>query len=263
MYSSVQAISFVDNSLLPTMAKRTASQASEGAVKEFPVIAVEDFDMDLFEVKERGKKADGMPVFVTSYNHHKLTLNLTTGKKWLQVKYRLERGMLDATLESSKESNTLKVTLAVNEQVAATVLKIEDAVKTKLLPKLMETDLHKEAKWYASVKEGLFAAKVVMDSKRTEHMTHFKVRPFQKDVVVVSGKEQLQPLLQDYAGFERAQAKVVVSADSVWVMPRKGTNAPMAGIFWKIHHFIVDLPEHVRWVVPDVFEDVDWDDKEE
>ena len=82
MYSSAQATSFAasDSSFLPTMAKRTASQASEAAVKDFPIISFGDFDNSLFAVKERGLSKDKLPVFVTSYNQKKLTLNLTPGK---------------------------------------------------------------------------------------------------------------------------------------------------------------------------------------
>jgi hypothetical protein len=46
-------------------------------------------------------------------------------------------------------------------------------------------------------------------------------------------------------------------------MAGEDSGITRAGINWKIHHFVVDLPERVRWVVPDVFEDVCWDDKED
>ena len=70
MHSSAQANSVVapDASLLPAMAKRTATEASEATVVEFPVTALEDFDAQLFEIKVRGKKKDGTVAIAPAYN---------------------------------------------------------------------------------------------------------------------------------------------------------------------------------------------------
>ena len=111
MYSRAQANSFVlPSDELPAMAKRTASQASGAAVKDFPVTDYQDFDIDLLEVKDRGLKKAGAPVLVASYNQQKLTLNLTPGKKWAQVKWRIQPGRYDKS-----DSASMKVTLSVGE----------------------------------------------------------------------------------------------------------------------------------------------------
>jgi len=272
MYPRAQAKSFVlppaDESLLPAMAKRTASQASEAAVKDFPVTDFQDFDINLFEVKERGLKKDGTPVFVTSYNQQKLTLNLTPGKKWVQVKWRIQAGLYD-----KEDASTMKVTLAVGEKVAATIRKIEDAVKPVVLQKLktafpvLDTvdaaSLHMI--WHEAIKQDdLFTAKVVLDSKNPAQLTKFMARPFQQAVVEVAGKAQLQPLLNENSGFMGAKARAAVSAESVWIMLDQQQSRPMqAGITWKIQHFMVDLPEQVRWQVPNVFANASWDDDDE
>ena len=247
------------------MAKRTASQASEGVVKEFPITEIADFDLDLFQVKERGLNKEGLPTFVTSYNQQRLTLNLTSGKKWLQVKWRIQASMYD-----KEDPSKLKVSLAVDEEAAATIQKIEDAVKAAVLPKLKATLSPKndasDHYWHSSLKEGVFTPKVVLDAKNASSLTHFKVRPFHKDVIDVAGKDQLQPLLNENAGFMGAKARAVVSLDSVWVLHAdgaKGVHPATAGIFWKVNRFMVDLPEQVRWVVPDVFANASWDDDEE
>ena len=260
MHSSAQATSFAasDSSFLPAMAKRTETEMSEGAVRAFTVIDYKDFDVSLLSVKDQGKDKQGLPVFVASYNNQKLTLNLTPGKKWLQVKYKVESSMYD-----KPTCDFWRVKLVVDDQVAETIVKIEDEVKKELLPKLASADAQGESAWKPAVEEGLFTAKLIHYAKNPSQLTQCKVRPFKKDVQVVAGFEQLKPLLSQNNHFVGAQSKVVVAAESVWIMPRENQLPPRAGIKWKIHHFVVDLPEPVRWIVPDVFEDVCWDDKED
>ena len=264
MYSRAQANSFVlpsDESSAPAMAKRTAtemSDASEGTVKAFTVVDYKDFDVSLLSVKDRGKKADGTPVFVTSYNSQKLILNLTPGKKWLQVKYKVEASNFDAAT-----CEFWRVKLVVDEQVADTIVKIEDEVKKEVIPALQTADAQKEAAWKPAVEEGLFTAKLIHSAKHPAQLTQCQVRPYKKEAVTAAGWEQLTPLLTESNRFMAAQSKVVVAAESVWILPREGSLPPRAGIKWKIHHFVVDLPERVRWVVPNVFENVCWDDKED
>ena len=262
MYSSAQATSFVsqtasDSSFLPTMAKRTASQASEAIVKEFVVTPIDAFDINLFAVKERGVKKDGTPVFVTSYNQQRLTLNLAPGKKqWLQVKYKIQASMYD-----KEDATNLKVTLAVDEAVAETITRIEDVIKKVVTEKLKKTFGEDDHRWHTAVKENLFTSKAALDAKKEGSLTQFKVRPFKKDVVNAAGKEQLQPLLDQRSGFLGAKAKATVSPYSVWIL-KKGGEPATAGILWKIHNATVDLPEQVRWVAPDVFADASWDDSD-
>ena len=268
MYSSAQATSFAasDSSFLPTMAKRTASQASEAAVKDFPIISFGDFDNSLFAVKERGLSKDKLPVFVTSYNQQKLTLNLTPGKSWLKVKYPIEKAM-----NGDWNSNTQKVTLNVSEEMASVIKGVEETVEKAVMEKLVAVDKepYGRPKWRSALWEGSFSAKLVLDSKKTEYLTQCRVRPFNKDVVVVAGKEQLEPLLAENNYFQGAKAKVVVSPDSVWIIRKDPAAARVdgvsftAGIYWKIHHFMADLQEPVRYAVPDIFANASWSDEEE
>lgn len=273
MYSRAQANSFVspDDSLVPAMAKRTHSQMSSEVVeKECPVTAIQDVDTSLLTVKQTGLNEKGMPVFSAKYDKHRLILNLT--KKWLQVKWRIEPSMYD-----DQDAKNLKVTLVVDDETAATLQKIEDAVKPYALQKVEDhmtkttppssmfkgNDLRK---WHTSINQNLFTAKVSVVSKTPSYLTQFKVRPFQKDVVAVAGKEQLQPLLDEHWGFMRAKAKVVVSLDSIYALPGQPYQSTV-GIFWKIQQIMVDLPEqpereNIRWVIPDVFVDASWDDEE-
>jgi hypothetical protein len=244
------------------MARRTASQAFEGTVKEFLITEFQDFDMNLFQVKERGVNKEGLPVFVTSYNQQRLTLNLTSGRKWLQVKWRIQASMYD-----KEDPNKLKVSLAVGDEVAATIQTIEDAVKSVVLPKLKTVMLPVFAggdhNWHSAIRDNVFTPKITLDAKNIASVTQFKVRPFQKDVVNVAGKDQLLPLLNENSGFMGAKARAAVSPDSIWILKGLGSDPSTAGIFWKIHHIMVDLPEQVRWVVPDVFANASWDDDEE
>ena len=258
MYSRAQAKSFVlpsDESSAPAMAKRTATEASEasdGSLKRFTIVDYSDFDVSLLSIKDRGKKSDGTPVFVASYNSQKLVLQLTPGKKWLQVKYRIEQGLYDGP-----NCDGFKVKLVVGEQVAQTIAQIEEEVRKVVAAKLPD------AVWKPAVEEGLFTAKLIHTAKNPSQLTQCRVRPFGKDVVTLAGAEQLTTPLQENNGFMGGQAKAVVAAESVWIMGCADSSPTRAGIKWKIHHFVVDLPERVRWVVPDVFEDVCWDDKED
>ena len=234
------------------MAKRTASQAAEPTVKEFPVTALEDFDIGLFAAKARGLKKDGTRVFSTSYNHQKFTVNLTTGKKWLQVKYRIQAS------DYAQNDNKLKVKLIVNDDVVSLISSVEEEVKKVVLAE------EKNAVWHSALKDDTFAANLVMASKSADYLTQCKVRPYQKDVVLVSGKEQLEPLLKENSCFMGAKAKVMVSLESVWVMKndKDAKDAPTAGMTWEINNLMVDLPEQIRYVAPDVFADASWDDEE-
>jgi hypothetical protein len=257
MYSRAQAKSFVlpaDESSAPAMAKRTAtemSDASECALKRFTVVDYNAFDASLLSVTDRGKKPDGTPVFVASYNSQKLVLQLTPGKKWLQVKYRIDQGIYDVN------KDFLKVKLVVGEQVAQTIAHIEEKVKKAVTSKLPD------AVWKMAVEEGLFTAKLIHIAKNPSQLTQCKVRPFGKDVVTLAGEEQLRQPLRENNFFMGAKAKAVVAAESVWIMAGEDSGVTRAGVNWKIHHFVVDLPERVRWVVPNVFENVCWDDKED
>ena len=251
MFGSAQATSSVasDVPFLPTMAKRTASQAAEPTVKEFPVTALEDFDIGLFAAKARGLKKDGARVFTTSYNHQKFTVNLTTGKKWLQVKYRIQAS------DYAQNDNKLKVKLIVNDDVVSLISSVEEEVKKVVLAE------QKNAVWHSALKDDVFSANLVLEAKEEKYLTQCKVRPFQKEVVVASGKEKIQPLLKENSGFMGAKAKVLVALESVWTMKKDG-DAPTVGIDWKINHLMVDLPEQMHYVVPDVFADASWDDEE-
>ena len=48
---------------------------------------------------------------------------------------------------------------------------------------------------------------------------------------------------------------------SVWIMKEK-TGALKAGVNWRIVNFMVDVPEKICHVFPNVFENVSWDDEE-
>jgi len=268
MYSRAQANSFVlpsDEPLLPAMARRTASEMSEAAVRDFPITDFQDFEIDLLEVKDRGLKKDGTPTLVASYNQQKLTLNLTPGSNWAQVKWRIQPGLYDKS-----DTASMKVTLSVGEAVAATIFKIEETVKAVVLQKLKKAfpvlgeldanGLHKI--WHGAMKdEDLFSAKVVLESKNADKLTKFTVRPFQKSVVEVVGKDRLQPLLNENSGFMGAKARAAVSAESIWIILDQQSRPTSAGILWKIQHMMVDLPEQVRWHVPNPFANASWDDE--
>jgi hypothetical protein len=192
------------------MAKRTAtemSDASEGTVKAFTVVDYKDFDVSLLSVKDRGKKADGTPVFVASYNNQKLILNLTPGKNRLQVKYKVEASNFDAAT-----CEFWRVKLVVDEQVADTIVKIEDEVKKEVIPALQTADAQKEAAWKPAVEECLFTAKLIHSAKYPAQLTQCQVRPYKKDAVAAAGWEQLTPLLNESNRFMSAQSKVVVAA---------------------------------------------------
>ncbi len=269
MYSRAQANSFVlpsDEPLLPAMARRTASQMSEAAVRDFPVTDYQDFDIELLEVKDRGLKKDGTPTLVASYNQQKLTLNLTPNNKWAQVKWRIQPGLYDKS-----DTSSMKATLSVGEAAAATIFKIEETVKavvlqklTRAFPVLGELDaVGLNQIWHGALKdEDLFSAKVILEAKTPDRLTKFKIRPFQKAVVEVAGKEQLQPLLNENSGFMGAKARATVSAESIWIILDPASRPTQAGILWKIQHLMVDLPEQVRWQVPNVFANASWDDEE-
>ena len=160
-----------------------------------------------------------------------------------------------------EDATNLKVTLAVDEAAAETITRIEDVVKKVVTEKLKTTFGEDDHRWHTAVKENLFTPKAALDAKEEGSLTQFKVRPFKKDVVNAAGKEELQPLLDQRSGFIGAKAKATVSPDSVWILKNAGEPAT-AGIFWKIYNVMVDLPEQVRWVVPDVFPDASWDDSD-
>jgi hypothetical protein len=251
MYSSAQATSFVapDASFLPAMAKRTASEASEATVVEFPVTALEEYDSQLFEVKVRGKKKDGTVAIAPAYNGKRLTLNL---KKWTEVKYRIRP--YDYTVESVAEFQALKVTLVADNDICSTINSVEEAVKKVVL------EQHANCKWHSSLQEDLFSAKLVVEAKDPTQLTQCRVRPFQKDVVVAAGKAQVEPLLNEYSEWARSRAKVAVTLHNVWIM-RDGAGFK-AGATWRIVNIMVDLPEKIRHVFPDVFANASWDDDE-
>ena len=261
MYSSAQATSFAvsDSSFLPAMAKRTASEMSEGAANSFTVVDYNAFDISLFSVKETVDEK-GFPQFKTGYDRQKLVLNLTPGSKWCEVKYKLELGKFD-----KPDCPFWRVKLVVDEQVAELINQIENEVKKDVLPKVASADSQNECAWKPAVEESLFCAKLIHFSKYPKLLTQCKVRPFKKNVVAVAGSEQLRPFLSEYNQFQGARSKLVVAAESVYILARdaKTGKPPLAGIEWKIHHFVVDLPEPVRWFVPDVFVDICWDDKDE
>lgn len=251
MFGSAQATNSTDSDVpfLPAMAKRTASQASEPTVKEFPVTALEDFDIGLFAAKARGLKKDGTRVFVTSYKHQKFTVNLTTGKKWLQVKYRIQAS------DYAQNDNKLKVKLIVNDDVASLISSVEEEVKKVVLAE------QKDAVWHSALKDDVFSANFVLEAKEEKYLSQCKARPFQKEVVMASGKEKVQPLLKANSGFMGAKAKVLVALENVWTM-KKDSDTSTVGIEWKINHLMVDLPEQMQYVIPDVFADASWDDEE-
>ena len=144
MLSSAQETSFVafDASLLPAVAKRTATEASEATVREFPITALEDYDPQLFEVKARGKKKDGTVAIAPAYNGKRLTLNL---KKWTEVKYRVRP--YDAVIESVAEFQALKVTLVVDNDFCLAISRVEEQVKKVVL------EQHANCKWHTSLQE--------------------------------------------------------------------------------------------------------------
>jgi hypothetical protein len=251
MYSSAQATSFValDASLLPAMAKRTATEASEATVREFPITALEDFDPKLFEVKVRGKKKDGTVAIAPAYNDKRLTLNL---KKWAEVKYRVRP--YDAAIESVAEFQALKVTLVVDNDICLEIGCVEEQVKKVVL------EQHANCKWHSSLQEDLFSAKLMLEAPDSLRLTQCRVRPFQKDVVLAAGKAQVEPLLNENSEWARSRAKVAVTLHNVWIM--KDGAGFKAGTTWRIVNIMVDLPEKIRHVFPDVFANVSWDDEE-
>ena len=154
---------------LPTMAKRTASEASEPVVQEVPVISVEDFDISLFAAKARGLKKDGQRVYTTSYNHKRLKLNLTPGKKWLEIKYRIQPSDL------SQNDNRMKVKFVVSEKMASIIGSIEDEVKKVVMPG------HEATEFYSALKDDTFGASLVLESKSDGYLRQCKVRPRQSE----------------------------------------------------------------------------------
>jgi hypothetical protein len=172
--------------------------SSEVVEKECPVTAIQDVDISLLTVKQSGLNKKGMPVFKVKYDKHRFILNLTPGKQWLQVKWRIEPSMYD-----DQDVKNLKVTLVVDDEVAATLQKIEEQIKPYALQKVKEhmkkttppSSRFKDdalRKWHTSIDQNLFAAKISFVSEDPTSLTRFKVRPFQKAVVAVAGKGQLQ-----------------------------------------------------------------------
>lgn len=253
MFASAQApSSTVSNApFLPTMAKRTHSEASEPVTKEAVVISIDDFDVSLFAAKARGLKKDGQRVFTTSYNHKRLHLNLTpVGKGLLEIKYRVQQS------DYAQNDNRMKVKFVVGEKVMSIINSIEEEVKKAVMP------MHEATEFHSSLKDDVFSANLVLESKSEDYLSQCRVRPFQKDVIVVAGKEKLQPLLKENAGFVGGKARIVVSLDSIWVMTGS-VGVPKVGLDWKIHTLMVSLPEQIRYVVPDVFADASWDEFDE
>ena len=249
MHSSAQATSFVapDASLLPAMTRRTATEAFEATLVEFPITTLQDFDPQLFEVKVRGKKKDGTVTVVPAYNDKRLTLNL---KRWTEVKYRVR----PYDYESVAEFQALKVTLVVDNDICLAIGRVEEQVKKVVL------EQHANCKWHNSLQEDLFSAKLMLEAKDCIHLTHCRVRPFQKDVILAAGKAEVEPLLNENSDWVHSKAKVAVTLHNVWVM--KDGAGFKAGATWRIVNMMVDLPEKIRHVVPDVFANYSWDDEE-
>jgi hypothetical protein len=232
------------------MAKRTASESSEPVVQEVQVVSVEDFDASLFATKARGLRKDGQKVYITGYNHKKLNLNLTPGKGVLEIKYRIQAS------DYAQNDNRMKVKFVASEKVASVVESIEEQVK-----KIVQVD-SPDLVWSSALKNDIFTANLVLEAKTDSYLTQCRVRPFQKDAVEVAGKEKLQPLLKENSGFMGGKAKAMVTLEAVWIM-KNGGDAPTVGLDWKLHTFMVSLPEQIRYVVPDVFANASWDDFEE
>ena len=251
MHSSAQATSLVapDASLLPAVAKRAASEASEATVAEFPITSLKNYDSQLFEVSVRGKTRDGSVAFAPAYNGKRFTLNL---EKWCDLRYRVRA--YDYAVESAAEFQALKVTLIVDNNICLAINSVEEQVKKVVL------EQHANCKWHSSLQEDLFSAKLVLEARNPLHLTQCRVRPFQKDVVLAAGKAQVEPLLNEYSGWANSRAKVAVTLHNVWIM-KDGTGFK-AGISWRIVNRMVDLPEKIRHVFPDVFANASWDDDE-
>jgi hypothetical protein len=252
MFAATQAniLTASQTPFLPTMAKRTASESSEPVAQEAQVVSVEDFDASLFATKARGLRKDGQRVYITSYNHKKLNLNLTPGSAFLEIKYRIQAS------DYAQNDNRMKAKFVASEKVAAVISSIEEEVK-----KIVKVDLP-DLVWSSSLKNDIFAANLVLEAKTEAYLTQCRVRPFQKDVVAAAGKEQLQPLLKENSGFMGGKAKVMATLEAIWIMKNSG-DAPTVGLDWKIHTMMVSLPEQIRYVVPDVFANASWDDFEE
>ena len=226
MFSSAQNFrnfdSTSDNSH-SAMTKRSAAAASE-TVKEFVVRTFDELDMTNFAVTQRGQSKDDRHVFSTSYDHQKLVMNLTPGKPWLKLAWPIQT----STYAQKEEGNTetLRVQVEVGEAMAKVILELEEAVKLKVEAAIPDV------KWLSSVKtlEGrdVFTAKLVWKAPNEKHLTHCIVRPFQKEVVKVVGKELLEPLLVAQKSFARSKLKMVVALHSVWTMEDKQENDKFA-----------------------------------
>ena len=107
----------------------------------------------------------------------------------------------------------------------------------------------------------MFSAKLVLGAKDQKQLTQCKVRPFKKEVVMAAGKEQVQPLLDANSGLARSKVKLVVSLHSVWFMQDKPFKKS-AGLVWRITNLMADVPEQTRYVFPDVFGDVSFDEED-
>lgn len=248
------------------MAKRTASQISEAVAKDVPITVVEDFDVGLLKIKQTGLNEEEMPILKVRYDTHRLILNLAPGKKWLQVKWKIEASPFDGPNPSR-----LGITLAVDDDTAATIAKIEDELRPVVLEKTIaciqkQCKVKPDVAWKSAVRETLFTAKLQMSSKEPAYLTQCKIRPFKQQVLTVAGKDQLQPLLNENYGFMGAKAKATVCLEGAYVV-RKGmpNHAAKVGLTWVVKQLVADLPEpreKVQWVVPDVFADVAWEDDE-
>ena len=269
MFSPAQNFCNLDlDSRSPAMTKRSAEAAAETA-KEFVVHSFDEIDVSKLSVKQRGTQKNEKPVFNTSYDHHKLVINLTPKKKWQYIPFAIESSKYARKEEGNTE--TVRVQVSLDGDVTKVIKLISETVTAEVAAKFPDV------KWFDSVKSNesgeLFTAKLVLKAPDEKNLTLCTVRPFKQDVVKAAGKDVVGPLLETNRGFGKSKVKLVVSLRGVWFMkesetesgPKGSEDSLMAGLTWRITDLVADLPEQTKFVFQDVFADVtlDEDDDEE
>ena len=233
------------------MTKRSADAAAE-SVKEFVVTPVEEIDMVKFSVKQRGRDGDA-PFFYASYDHRQLVLNLTN-KKWFRIAFSID----SAGEKLDDKTQSMNVAVAVDRDVAATIQRVETAIKEHILT------VSPKAQWKDSVRamdhyDPLFRMKLVVKAANEAHLSVCTVREFGKvPVRGIVGDAALTPLLRANRGFVDANVKLGVALFKVWTMKDKQTGEIIAGATWRITNLMADLAENVKMAYPDIFADEDF-----
>ena len=245
-----------DTPSFEAMAKRSAAAATEAtSVKEMAVHSYADIDVEKFSVKQRGRKGDD-PFFYASYDHSQLVVNLTP-KNWMRIPFAID------TLREQEEGKMQAIVLSVeiSDEVSKVIQARESVAKEQVAAVVPGVAWHSSVHISDNKYADRFKAKIVIKSDNEKHLSVCTARPFGKQPVKGVGEELLIPLLKENRGFRDAKVKLAVALHRVWTMKDK-FGKQMAGVTWRVTHFMADLPEQTSFCYQDVFADEAFDEQE-